>query len=178
MLRCLVEELELEKASGQHVLQTETEESKATMIIQRHTRDFLVRRRIGREAEANESGAGERSQEVQLQVQDHQGSLLRCAEDCEFYQISYAVPTPHQAHIATGSNHDVRRRWPPTPPFEDPFAAGATWMFQAGFHYGDYACNEAHLHSNWVAYPDVVRFGDAFTIRSSVAGGGLGGGCG
>ena len=85
MLRCLVEELELEEASGQHVLQTEIEEPKATMIIQRHTRAFLVRRRIGREAEANESGAGERSQEVQLQVQDHQGTLLNRAENGEFY---------------------------------------------------------------------------------------------
>ena len=118
------------------------------MIIQRHTRHFLVRRRIGREAEANESDAGERLQEVQLQVQDHQGTLLYRAENGEFYQISYAVPMPLQTCVATGSNRDVRRRWPPTPPFEDPFAAGATWMFQVGFHSGDYAPNEAHRHSN------------------------------
>ena len=89
------------------------------------------------------------------------------------YQVIYTSQEPRQINVRTGSVREVVRSCPTVPPHEAPFAPGAVWKYEAGFHKGDSKMGsfEYWKNSRLVENPSIVsqlmeaRFQAALRLR-------------
>jgi hypothetical protein len=91
-------------------------------------------------------------------VQEDAESVWYVAANGATYQVVYTALEAHQVNTQTKSIREVVRSCPVVPPYVDPFAPGAVWKFEAGFHKGD---SKPTSSVNWknsrlVEYPPVV----------------------